>query len=330
MVKEICGTANGCFTVKTTNDKHHLFTANGTFLQSNIEANAARVLDDGSCFLHHCPRKNSPLSHSFVRNRPVWDLYTPGEALRLQDLSDCTIYANNWYCVTKDDRRQLYRADHTLAAENFTQCAVFPNGYALRTNATYYKYADWQLFLPDGTFVRNAHSVEAILGNGLLLINSSPEQYRLYDIENDELIVSKISAYQPFLNGKFVLSFEEDCFGTTNKLYAPDGHRLSTGTVDAVFLPDGRFIQFHNQRISALYRPNGLLHSDEVWSYEIAGNYYLLSYEGEDTLYNDKSEDLGSGYGIVGIDENFSLFENEQAYHLFNQYGEVLTLPMPD
>ncbi len=336
-VTGICGSANGTFALKTADNKFHLFAADGTFLKS-IQATDVRILNDNSCFVYEPPRADSILAVSFLQIQQIWNLYAPDGKLMLQDLSSCEIYANGWYRVVKDDKQYLYDGRHNLIAAGFKSCAVFPKGYALRSNETYYEYADWQVYSPDKTYVKPFRNISAILGDGLFLgyRYASAETSRiqhlgsLYDTESDEALVSGICGYKTFPNGKFILMFEDKVYGRTAKIYAPDGHRLSTGTCEAVFLPDGRFIQLVNKRISALYRPNGLLCTDEVWNYEIAGNYYLLGYEGIETLYNDKGKDLGNGYGLIAYENNLALFENEQACHLFNQNGHVLSLDIPE
>ncbi len=333
-VEGICGNANGSYALKTTDGMFHLFAADGTYI-AGVHAYDVRILSDNSYFVQELPPKGSSLALSFLKKEPVWNLYGTQDAERqakLQNLHDCEVYANGWYrTVDIENRQALYRADHQLIAESFKQCAVFKNGYAIRTNESYYKLADWMFYTPNGNYLNHYGNVPVILGNGFPYVcRYIPNDGTVYEPEIGNVIASNVCDYKTFPNGRFVLFFRDRTYGRSAKIYAPDGHCLSTAASDAVFLPDGRFIQFANKRISALYRPNGLLHTDDVWNYEIAGSYYLLSYEGVDTLYNDKSEDLGDGYGLIASENNFVLFENEQAYHLFNQTGHVLSLDMPN
>ncbi len=229
-------------------------------------------MNDNSCFVYEPPRADSILAVSFLQIQQIWNLYAPDGKLMLQDLSSCEIYANGWYRVVR----------HNLIAAGFKSCAVFPKGYALRSNETYYEYADWQVYSPDKTYVKPFRNISAILGDGLFLgyRYASAETSRiqhlgsLYDTESDEALVSGICGYKTFPNGKFILMFEDKVYGRTAKIYAPDGHRLSTGTCEAVFLPDG--------------------------------------------------------YGLIAYENNLALFENEQACHLFNQNGHVLSLDIPE
>lgn len=336
-VKGIIGSVNGTFALKTEDNRLHLHTADGTYLKSIVAADA-RLLNDNSCFVYEPPLTNSLYANSFLQTQLVWNLYAPDGKLMLQDCKVCELYANGWYRIVKNDKHYLYDDKHNLMACGFKQCAVFKNGYALRTNEVYYQFADWQIFSPDKTQIGYYRNVGALLGDGLFLTyhfvptpNGKHKNYgKLYEPETDELIASNICNAKTFPNGKFVLTFADKDFGLSAKMYAPNGQRISTAASEAEFLPDGRFIQFHNNRISAVYRANGLFSTDEVWNYELAGNYYLLGYNGVDTLYNDKGEDLGENYGLLGFEENIALFENEQAYHLFNQNGHVLSLDYPD
>lgn len=336
-VEGICGNANGSFALKLANGRFQLFTADGTFLKS-IEALDVRILNDNSCFVQELPKAGSSRTVSFLQNRAVWNLYAPDGRMMLRELDSCETYANGWYQTEKDNCRYLYNEQHELVVKGFKQCAVFKNGYALRTNERYYECADWQVYAPDKTYWGHYSNVGAILGDGLFLVyrysnpKTTPLQRTgdLFEPESGEKFISGICGFKTFPNGRFVLMFESTGFGETSRLYAPTGQRLSTAISDAYFLPDGRFAQLHQKRISAIYRPNGLLHSDEVWTIEIAGNYYLWNYGNIETLYNDKGEDLGDGYGLVTYENNFALFENEQAYHLFNQNGCVLSLDFPE
>lgn len=321
---------NGCFALLFENNEAHLYNAYGKCIKKLPHALDVKPLNNASYFVKHLPDKNSYLSRSIFCNTPVWSLYNKDDTVLLADLSDCTVYANDWYSTVKNGQKKLFRADHSLAAENFTQCAVFKNGYALRINETYYKYADWKLFKPDGSFMRVVRCVEEIIGDGLILVRNSPYDLAcLYDFEYDEMFVKDIRDYQTFSNGRFGLTIESKSGEITHKMYNGAGHRISvTAPADIKFLPDARFIQFNNNLVCGIHYANGLLITDEIWRYAIAACYYITEYEGVTTLYNDKSEDLGDGYSLIDADETFALFENEQAYHLFNQYGEVLSLPM--
>lgn len=334
VAEEIYGTANGCFAIKTTDGMFHLHRADGSYIDS-IKALNVCVFNDGSWFAQELPLADSPRTKSFLLSEPIWNHYNADGQLIEQDIDKCEIYANDWYCITKNGKLMLFNANHQLIAENFKQCAVFKNGYALRTNETYYKFADWRIYTPEQTYVNHVSNAAAILGDGFPLVyrlmgKDTPLKGLVYEPESGEVIANNVCNVQTFPNGKFILTFPDKIYGEVSKLYAPSGQRLSTGTTDSVFLPDGRFIQLISKRTSALYRPNGLLHSDEVWGYELAGNYYTLSYESGDTLYNDKGEDIGDGYGLQSWKDNFALFENEQAYHLFNQNGCVLSLDIPE
>ncbi len=327
----LSGTANGCFAVITAENKCTLYNAKGEKVINEVEAFDGKLLNDGAYFLQHLPRRDSLRGKSFLLNIAVWSLFDKNGDLLLEDIDKCKIYANGWYQISKDEHHQLYRADHTLAAEGFTQCAVYETGYALRNNQKYYRYADWGMYTPEGEYLELVHDAISILGNGLVLqhIPGSQELYDLYDVEKNEKIAKEVTNYYYFPNGRFVLTFEDQSSGKFYNLYEPDGRRLGVSTQNARYLPDGRFIQYHNGRISALYRQNGLLQTDDIWTVEVAGNYYLIGFENEETLYNDKGKDLGNGYCLVYWLKNFALFENEQEYHLFNQYGDVLTFPIP-
>jgi len=327
---KISGTATGCFAVITAENKCSLYNAKGEKVVSEINAFDGMLLNDDSYFLLRLPAKDSPRAHSYLLNVPVWSLFDKNGTLLLADQDACKIYPNGWYRVTQNDHHQLYRADHTLVAEGFSQCAVYTNGYALRNNPPYYKYADWRMYTPEGELVYNTRDTISILGNGFPLQRSGglEETFSLYNIAENEIIAKNIVGFHYYPNDRFILTFEDPKHGKFSQIYTPDGCRFGISTQNAMLLPDGRFVQYHNNRISALYRKNGLIETDDIWTVEVAGNYYLIGFENVETLYNDKSEDLGEGYCLINWLKNFVLLENEQEYRLFNQYGEVMTFPV--
>lgn len=327
---KISGSPNGCFALITAENKCTLFNAEGAIV---VIKNAldGMLLNDGSYFLLRLPTKKSFNGYSSSQNTPVWSLFNKKGTLLMDDLDDCRLYPNGWYRVTKNNHHQLYRADHTLAAEEFSQCAVYPNGYALRNSQTYHKYASWRMYTPQGDFIYNARDTVAILGNGLPLQydNDSKDLFYLYDAEKDKLLAKNITGSYYFPNGRFVLAFQDMELGRYSKIYEPNGQRFGVSIQNAKFLPDGRFIQYRNNQISGLYSENGLIETDDIWTMEVAGNYYLTGFKYEETLYNDKGKNLGTGYSMMSWLRNFVLLEREQAFHLFNQYGEVMTFPIP-
>lgn len=341
VVEGISGTANGCFAIKT-DGKVHLYTADGIRFKT-IEANDARILNDRSYFAQEFPCKSNLRTAAFLKDNGVWNLYAPDGTVLLSDCDTCKVYANGWYQTEKYHCRHLYNEKHQLVAKDYKQCFVFNRGYALRSNALYYATADMIVYAADGTYLRHISDVSEILGDGLFLVyhyvNLKDDHLQmvgdLIDPETGEKIVSNICAHKSFPNGRFVLTFENDTTGTDeatekgSRMYFPDGQKLSARVTASTFLPDGHFISYQ-KRIIGIYRPNGIVKNFDVWSYEIAGNYYLLNYENTEILYNDKGEELGEGYELIAYEQNFALFENEQAYHLFNQNGNILSLDIPE
>lgn len=335
---KLSGTPNGCCAVIKTTGTCELYTAEGKKAVTVSDALDGMLLNDGFYFIEHMPSKDSPLNMSALINLPVWSLFDKAGSLVMTDITECEVYANGWYRIVKNNYQTLYRDDHSEVAKDFTQCVVFFGGYGLRCNEKFYRYADWRLFNAKGEFLRPTCNTIALLGNGLVLQHNEPFEKgcKLYNPTNGEVIEKDILDYQTFPNGRFVLTIQKpSCCNTFDPascqrlsyIYEPDGTRISTGTKDATFLPDGRFCQAYTGRLFALYHANGLLVTDEVWSIEVAGNYYLTEYEGITTLFNNQGENLGEGFELIRFQDNFTLVADKKDYHLFNQYGEVLTFP---
>ncbi len=333
-VAAISHTANGCFALLTTKGECYLFDANGIMLTTPFVAKDAKILNDGSYFLQNRPTPKSPRYHSYLASCPIWTLHQNDHTPWLSEIDDCKVFANDWYSIRQNDRQQLYNSDHILVAENFKDCAVFPSGYALRTNEIHYLYANWKIFSNEGELIGHCNSVRQILGDGLMLVFDPETGYNtLKDIKGNKDLADNIVSYKTFPNGCFSLTFEEKWNRSqSSSFHGPDGKRRGVATENSVYLPDSRSIGLINKRIVGLYRPTGIItkQTADIWKYVIAGSYYLLCYENGTTLYNDQSVDLGENYSLIATENNFAVFQNEETYHLFNQNGEVISLPLSE
>ncbi len=326
--EEIAGFANGCFSVlardKTGAPVFFLYNAKGECIVPNVRAEKAVLLNSNAYITVDYPDKPR------LFNYYLTTLHAPNGLLIKKHLAAFKVYANGWYLLHTGDCNELYNANHELIAKGFSQCVVYDSGYALRANATYYQYADWRLFDANGVYLGNCRNIAAILGDGLpLMYDMEKQSFSLLDQSGNVTIAHSIEGFKNFPNGRFVLSF---CKGIPEqhylKIFDANGKAYPAIDADAICLPDGRFLHCFNSKSYALYCRNAIMASTPLWwHYQLAGNYYLLHVDGVNTLFNDKQEDLGEGYTLEGVSENFTLCKNEGAYHLFNQYGNVLSLP---
>ncbi len=322
----ISGSPNGCFCLHTKDEKGQkklfLFNQNGKCIVQNLEARDAALLNDNAYF-----------TVDFPDCRKLFDCFitlhaADGTPIK-RHLSTFQVYRNGWYMITEGEHQKLYTESHNLVAEDFSQCAVYPSGYAIRSNCTCYKYADWTRFTVDGQFINHSHNIAAILGDGFpLAYNADDKDFLLYDLTGTEVLVRHIESFQTFPNGRFCLSISAAYNQEFVRIFDADGTPSSILDDVLTCLPDGRFLSYFTGRVLALYRSDGFMALSGTWrGCQLAGNYYLLNDGKTTTLFNDKSENLGKGYVLEAFAENFSLLKNEGAFHLFNQYGEVLSLP---
>lgn len=323
---KMSGTANGCFCV-TTKEKCKFYNAKGE-LQIALSENAVdgKLLNDNYYLLQQDRRQNHP-QKACLSNHPVWSLFDNCGNLVDENIDECEVYANGWYRLQKDNRQQLYTSEHQLMETGFSECMVFANGYALRCNDPSYKYSNWNIRAQNGAHIYHAENTMAIVGNGLVLFHNGPEYCTLYDPFNDKTLAERIFDFQVFPNGRFIITVEEKEYHSTSVLYQPNGKRLGVRTRGATFLPDGRFITYEGSRAAALYRRNGFLETPNIWKSKIAGNYYFLEFEDGNILYDAEGNEVGREYMLTDWKENFTLVANKKGYHLFNQFGKVLTFP---
>lgn len=330
---EIFGYANGCFAISATNAENQpvffLFNQKGECQKANLHVRQAMLLNDNSYITIDYPDKPK-LFDNFVT------LHAPDGTPVKKYLAAAEIYVNGWYRLNDGEHNELYTDKHELVAKNFSQCFVHNKGYAIRTNHSYYKFADWHLFDKEGQIIGSCNTVAKILGDGFPLAYDLDERcFLLYDQSGKELLVRNVEEFQTFPNGRFVLVITPSHLtGKDNryiKIFDTAGTSFTALDDGSICLPDGRFLCYFSSRAFALYGRNGIMVSSPLWwQYQLAGNYYLLHVNDVNTLFNDKQEDLGEGYVLEAVAGNFTLLKNEGAFHLFNQYGHVLSLPYDD
>lgn len=229
---------------------------------------------------------------------------------------DFKLFANGWYELCFANTNKLFNEHHQLVAEGFEQAYVFDLGYALTD-----KYdAGLHLFSVDGVPMTTSFGVEAVLGDGNLLIGDEEHHFTLFSFTGKELCQKPIVCFKQRFNGCFELTFSDGL----SRMYDPDGNRLTIEVRNATLLADGCFLQYEGKRIIGIYKETGILDKRVVYGVEQCDDYYLLDTEFElGVLYDRQTRCIGKNYVLQKKEDNFALFEHEGKYELFNQFGCV-------
>lgn len=229
---------------------------------------------------------------------------------------DFKLFANGWYELCFANSNKLFNEQHQLMAEGFERAYVFDLGYALTD-----KYdAGLHLFSVSGVPMTTSLGVEAVLGNGNLLIGDAENHFTLFSFTGKELCQKPIVCFKQRFNGCFELTFSDGL----SRMYDPDGNRLTIEVRDATLLADGCFVQYDGKLIVGIYNETGIVDKREIYSFEQSDDYYLLNSEFESgVLYDRQTHCIGKDYVLLKQGENFALFEHDGNYELFNQFGLV-------
>lgn len=238
------------------------------------------------------------------------------------------VFNNNWYYQRIKGVKTLLDENGCVKDKCIDGVKIFNLGYAVTYQEEEMLPYEWQVKLFDGTLVAKHNNV-TLLGDGCFL-----KEKKLYDFSGELLLEGPFIGGENFLDGKFVLTDEEDSMW----LHDPQGEQISVSISNAEFMPDGCFIQYDRKLtagscrpngfihfIQGLYRPNGFIEQNRpVWTFEKAGLYYLLNYEyNEGQLYDYKGKYWGNKMTMLDTKENFSLFRMSNELLIFNQNGEV-------
>lgn len=328
---EVNGSPNGTFSLligdNEANETLTLFDAKGKIIAKNLPAVNAGILNDNSYFLGQTWEQAKKFKTCLFDPEFVITMYDAKGNVLSTNIEEYKIYANGWYMLCINDQKQLYRDDHTLMAKDFTQCEVFTNGYALRDNETFYKYADWKVYTPDGKYIGRCRNVERILGDGFFLCyNFEKKAYVLVDIKNEPQTDVNILEVQEYANGRFNLFRLYPEGKITSCLYNSDGTSFGEQDRCARYLPDGLFLMHNDDDTITIYNHDGSIKIDKVHQIITAGSYYFVNTGDKTTFYNDKSEALGDEYTLIKNEDNFVLVaytkQNEKRptnYCLFSQ-----------
>lgn len=316
VIEAITGVRNGCFSLAVVKNNMKSLLMYNRFGQLSYEVNRHKGLNygvslkDGACLIGQIIKDDNHQPH-------IEGMAYLGKVL---PFDDAEVFFNDWFVLKHMGTNKLYHANFSVMAQGFSKAKVFKCGYALCFDDA----TSWQLFSPDGCFLREIHQVEDFIGNGNVLTKSDKGNLKLENFAGQPFDFKPIIGFKKYNDNCFVLTTADGL----SRMYDCDALPISVETRDAQFLPDGCFVQFEygGKLISSIYRPHGILDKRPIFHFETTENYYLISAEFEkERLFDARGKELGRDFTLIKNAENFALFEHEGNIKLFNQYGLVFT-----
>lgn len=314
-IEAITGARNGSFSLQIVKDNIKSLLMYDRFGHSMYEVHREQSLNygvffqDGACLLGCASVDSEHKTH--VSGKAYL-----GEVIQFEDAE---VFPNDWFVLRIHQINTLFDKFLRIKASGFSKAEVFVNGYAL----CFDDECSWQLFKPNGKFLREVDRVAGFVGDGLVLVKTDDGSLRLENFEGKTL------------NEKTIVSFfnyNDDCFVLTtsdgfSRMYASSGEIITVETKDAEFLPDGCFVQliYGGKMVSAIYKPNGIQDKRSIYTFEVTEKHYLINSEfDKGLLFDANGKELGREFKLIDNAENFAVFEQEGKIKLFNQYGQVL------
>lgn len=327
-VHAIVGFNNGSFSVLTSHGGEYsllLYDENGILLYqvSNVKTSEKTVacgvdLGDGLMAIGELKTQGEMTLSGYVRQKQGQKIV----------FDNATFFANGWYDLLVKEEHWLFSAEHELMAQgHFGQVKVFDVGYAIESPQT---KGEWSLFLANGYPLRKLRHCLAWVGDGNLLYREDKHSsVKMADFGGRIISTPAIHGFETFPNGCFVLNFD----GGLKRMHYADGTKLSVAVKNALFVADGRFVQYDNfGLISGIYSANGVaVQRPVIYTVTLLGNYYLITDEFKrGILFDDGGAIIAEELLPMQVAGGFVLLkEISGAYVLFNQKRKVLTLVGP-